>query len=382
MLIRQPDVSISSTPSSTVMLNLFQDLKDKAVVGSSTFFFYSFISIFAQKLFIMLKKLSLVLALLLSASTIFSQNRYQESAFDEIITETYTYSTKDGENLDLDIYMPDYDAELKRATIIYVHGGGFSAGARDMQSVKNFCNHLAGYGYVVASVSYRLTRKDKPKGFGCNCPATDKLNTFYAAVEDVQDATFFLIEHREQFAIDPQKIILAGSSAGAETVLNTAYQPPYCYGLDSGPVAYAGVISMAGAIPDTTVIYDESAVPSLLFHGTEDKLVPYGTAPHHYCKKSDPGYLILHGSLTISKKLRKLDIPCWLHITCGGGHEIATDAMTKYFDTIIDFGYYFIIKERGNFRQTIIKKDDTVISSDNASMQNPCLLKNETLDSK
>ncbi len=223
----------------------------------------------------MLKRVFFSAFLLVLTTVVFSQVRYLEQSFDEILTETYTYSTKKGENLDLDVYMPEYDSELKRPTLIYVHGGGFSNGTRDQNGVPEFCSNIASYGYVVVSISYRLTRKGMPGGFGCDCPASDKLNTFYAAVEDLQDATFFMIENREQFAIDPQKIIIAGSSAGAETVLNTAYQPQYCYGLDSGPVSYAGVISMAGAIPDTTVIYDESAIPSLLFHGTDDNLVPY-----------------------------------------------------------------------------------------------------------
>ena len=305
----------------------------------------------------MLKSVLLLPILLILTYATFAQVRYLEQSFDEILTETYTYSTKEGENLDLDIYMPEYDSELKRPTLIYVHGGGFSNGTRDQSGVPEFCNNMASYGYVVVSISYRLTRKGKPGGFGCNCPATDKLNTFYAAVEDVQDATFFMIENREQFAIDPQKIIIAGSSAGAEVVLNTAYQPPYCYGLDSGPVSYAGVIGMAGAIPDTTVIYDESAIPSLLFHGTDDNLVPYGTAPHHYCDKDKPGYLILHGSQTIANKLEQLDVACWLHTTCGAGHEIANKPMTKYFDEIIDFCYNFVVVDKGETRYTVIKGD-------------------------
>lgn len=305
----------------------------------------------------MVKNYLFCISLILITSIGFAQERYTESSFDEISVETYTYATKDGENLDLDIYLPKFDSEQKRATLIYVHGGGFSSGERDSQGIKDFCNRLANYGYVVASISYRLTRKGEATGFGCDCPATDKLNTFYAAVEDVQDATFFLIERREQFAIDPQKIILAGSSAGAETVLNTAYQPPYCYGLDSGPVSYAGVISMAGAIPDTTVLYDESAIPSLLFHGTDDKLVPYATAPHHYCAKEDPGYLILNGSQTIAEKLSQLEVPCWLHTTCGAGHEIASKPMTIYFDDIIEFCYTFVVKKRGDNRYTIIEDE-------------------------
>lgn len=284
-----------------------------------------------------------------------AQERYQSNWFDEVRVETFTYTTKDGENLDLDIYLPQADAETERVTLIYVHGGGFSGGARDRDDVTEFCNRMAAYGYVVASISYRLTRKDKPEGFGCDCPATDKLNTFNAAVEDLQDATFFLIENREQFGINPQKIILAGSSAGAETVLNAAYQPPYCYGLDSGPVSYAGVIGMAGAIPDTIVIYDESAIPSLFFHGTDDNLVPYATAPHHYCEDDKPGYLILHGSKTIAEKLRKLNVPYWLHTTCGGGHELASQPMKEYFDVIVDFCYTFIVKENGDERETIIE---------------------------
>lgn len=293
--------------------------------------------------------------LLFVTSTIIAQDRYEASSFDEILIETYTYSTKDGENLDLDIYLPEYDSELERATLIYVHGGGFSGGKRDEEGIQNFCKDMAGYGYVVASISYRLTRKGKTEGFGCDCPVNEKLNTFYAAVEDIQDATFFLIENREQFGIDPQKIILAGSSAGAEAVLNTAYQPPYCYGLDSGPVSFAGVIGMAGAIPDTTVLYDESAIPSLLFHGTDDNLVPYATAAHHYCEKDKPGYLILHGSKAIADKLEQLEVPYWLHSTCGGGHELNFTPTEIYFDEIIDFCYKFVINKNSESRRTIIE---------------------------
>jgi acetyl esterase/lipase len=283
------------------------------------------------------------------------QTRYIDAVSDEIIVETFTYVSKDGENLDLDVYRPEFDSEFERATLIYVHGGGFQSGKRDRDDIKKFCTGMAEYGYVVASISYRLTRKDKEGEFGCDCPAIEKLNTFNAAVEDIQDATYFLIENRESIGINPQQIILAGSSAGAEAVLNAAYQPPFCYGLDSGPVSYAGVISMAGAIPDTTAIYDESAIPSLFFHGTDDKLVPYGTAPHHYCNENDNGYLVLHGPNTIAKKLEKLGVPFWLHTTCGGRHELASKPMTEYFDEIVAFCYEFIVTGEGENRYTVVK---------------------------
>jgi acetyl esterase/lipase len=301
-----------------------------------------------------MKRVIPFLLVLLYTTLLNAQERYREMITDEVSVQTLTYTSKDGENLDLDIYLPEYDSETERATLIYVHGGGFQSGERNSENIKEFCSELSKYGYVVASVSYRLTRKDKPGGFGCNCPANDKINTFYAAVEDLQDATFFLIQNRFEFGIDPQKIIIAGSSAGAETVLNAAYQPPYCYGLDSGPVSYAGVVSMAGAIPDTTVIYNESAVPSLLFHGTDDNLVPYASAPHHYCPDGSPGYLILNGSYTIAQKLEQLEVPYWLHTTCGAGHEMANKPMKEYFDVITDFCYSYVIKGETESRKTIV----------------------------
>lgn len=303
----------------------------------------------------MLKVLVTLYILLSFTGICSSQERYLTNTFDDIAIETFTYATKEGQNLDMDVYLPQADAEEKRAMLIFVHGGGFASGRRNQENIVDFCTQMSTYGYVVASISYRLTRKGKPGGFGCNCPANDKLNTFYAAVEDIQDATFFLIENRHQFAIDPQKIILAGSSAGAEAVLNTAYQPPYCYGLDSGPVSFAGVISLSGAIPDTTVLYKESVVPSLFFHGTNDRLVPYATAPHHYCDKADKGYLILHGPLTIAEKLDKLQTPYWLHTSCGAGHEIHSSPLVDYFDVLIDFCYSYVINKGGKQKHSVIK---------------------------
>jgi len=302
--------------------------------------------------------LKVVLPLCFLSLTSIAQERYKEEITDSARVETYTYAFKDGKSLDMDVYFPAFDNQSQRPLIFYVHGGGFSGGVRNDPGIQTFCKKLARHGYVVSSISYRLTREGKETGFGCDCPTIDKRNTFNDAVEDLQDATFFMIQQRDKMGIDPQKIILSGSSAGAETVLNTAYQPPYCYGLDSGPVSYAGVISMAGAIPDTSRIFKESAIPSLLFHGTCDNLVPYASAPHHYCKENEPGYLILHGSYTIAEKLKKLGTPYWLYTYCNASHEIASKPMSDNFDTIIDFCYSYIINKGTEQKTTIMKTDN------------------------
>jgi len=301
--------------------------------------------------------LKVILPFLFFSLEISAQIRYKDEITDSVRVETSTYAFKDGQSLDMDVYLPAFDNDTKRALIFYVHGGGFTGFKRDEPGIQVFCKKLARCGYVVSSISYRLTRQGTKTEFGCDCPAVDKLNTFNKAVEDLQDATFFMIKNRDKMGIDPQKIILSGSSAGAETVLNAAYQPPYCYGLDSGPVSYAGVISMAGAVTDTSRIYKESAIPSLLFHGTCDNMVPYASAPHRYCKESEPGYLILHGSYTIAQKLKKLGTPYWLYTYCNAAHEIAGKPMTANLNEILDFCYSYVINKGTEQKVTVMKSD-------------------------
>ena len=302
-----------------------------------------------------LKKFAFVLVFCFTLHRIsVAQERYNEHLFDSIDVQTFTYIVKNSENLDIDIYTPFWDNEINRPVLLYVHGGGFSGGTRNGSDIVEFCKQMAGYGYVTASMSYRLTRKGEPSAFGCDCPAEDKLRTFQSAMEDIQDATYFIIQNRETFGINPQQIILAGSSAGAEAALIAAYMPPNCFNLESGPVSYAGVISMAGAIPYPDNVYEDSAIPSLFFHGTCDNLVPYGTAPHHYCDPEKPGYLLLHGSHTISLRLQELNIPYWLHTTCGGKHELAGTPIKQYFNEIVEFCNDFILEKNGQSRHTIV----------------------------
>lgn len=301
-----------------------------------------------------MKKLIISLIAIVFMGSAFAQERYLDEITDSVTVSTFTYIQKDGQNLNLDVYVPAFDTAMSRPVYLYVHGGGFSGGTRNSKKIVDFCNKIARRGYVAVSMSYRLTRKGTKTLFGCDCPAADKLATFDAAVEDLQDATYFLIEHREQFGINPYKIILSGSSAGAETVLSAAYQPANCYGLDAGPVQYAGVVAMAGAIADTSKIYDESAIPSMFFHGTCDNLVPYASAPHHYCDKGTPGYLILHGSKTIADKLEQLGEPYWLVTVCGANHSVAGTPMKDYFDQIMTFCHDFVINHSKDQIRTVI----------------------------
>jgi acetyl esterase/lipase len=168
------------------------------------------------------------------------------------------------------------------------------------------------------------------RSFGCDQPAAQKIRTFRCAAEDAWDATRFLLSN----VCPGSRIVLCGSSAGAEAVLHAAYWPEPL--LPAG-FRYAGVIGMAAAVLDLDWITPESALPSLLFHGVDDPLVPFGSASHHYCREGQPGFLLLHGSGSIAQHLEALRKPVALIKGDSGGHGWADKPMFEYVDRIISF---------------------------------------------
>jgi len=266
-------------------------------------------------------------------------------------TATYTYTKGSKAELALDLYRPVAKEASRKTTIIYVHGGGFAGGRRDEPVHVDFARDLASRGYTVANISYRLTMKGK--SFSCDQPARNKLQTFLAAANDIRKATLFLLERTDSLGIDPGRIVLAGSSAGAEAILHAAYweresAPGDLVVLPEG-FQYAGLISMAGALVDTALIRPDNAVPAMFFHGTCDALVPYAGAPHHYCSPGQVGYLPLYGAFAIAKKLDHLGVSRYLLTACGGGHEWAglplfgeyTADIDRFIHQTVEKGLFF-----------------------------------------
>lgn len=284
------------------------------------------------------------LGLLLLATTVCAQSRYQDSLF-AVRMSTHTYAEKPGDTLQLDVYLPEADPETQRPLVLYVHGGGFSGGQRNGEGTVYFCRSLAARGYTVATMSYTLVMMGQ--SFGCDQPAPEKIRTFRLTGQDVARATRFLIDRPTEFGIDPAQVVLAGSSAGAEAVLHAAYWPATRTvnneRLLPPDFRYAGVISMAGALVSLDWVTAESAIPTQFFHGTCDQLVPYGDAPHHYCSVGAPGYLPLYGAEAIVNKLRELGKPYYLYTVCQGGHEWASKPKTDNVAAITDFLYHDVL---------------------------------------
>ena len=115
--------------------------------------------------------------------------------------QAFTYDTK--HHLSLHFY-PAQKPGI-RPCILVIHGGSW-AGGNNLQ-LPELNSELARTGYHVASINYRLA------------PA----HHFPAPVEDVQTALFFLKEKASALAIDTNRFVLLGRSAGGQVALSAAY---------------------------------------------------------------------------------------------------------------------------------------------------------------
>ncbi|WP_431160722.1 alpha/beta hydrolase [Flagellimonas beolgyonensis] len=268
-----------------------------------------------------------------------AQVRYQADLFPDIQKRTFNYA----DTLDLDFYDALRDNVENKPLVVLVHGGGFVAGQRDGSEEIELSTFLAQKGYAVASISYRLSRKGK--SFGCDCPAQTKVGTYREAVEDLGKAIHYLTSYAKDFKVDPNRVILIGSSAGAETILNfIAMKNEYRFKEMTYPQAkIIGAVSLSGAVLDRDYLTAENAVPTLFFHGRLDDKVPLATAPHHSCQEKDEGYLMLDGPSEIIHRLRELNTSFALYVDPSGDHDWAD--LGYHFPTLIsEFLYHTVLE--------------------------------------
>lgn len=268
--------------------------------------------------------------------------------------KTLTYFKNDTTSLELDLFLPDQAGiKDKVPVVIFVHGGGFKNGNRE--SAHDICHFLAQNGIAAATITYTLYMADK--SFSCDGILTEKVRAIQLAANQVWQATQFLIQNQEDYQVNTSQIFLAGSSAGAEAILQANYWDKGTMGIYPlnlpEQFKYAGVISGAGAIIDINLITSENQVPGLFFHGTCDKLVPYNIAPHHYCKGNVPGWLMLFGAHAIHERLCLLNGKSYLMTYCGGGHEYSWKPFTEERENILWFIQHSTLEEKFQIHSVI-----------------------------
>ncbi|MGH9212219.1 MAG: alpha/beta hydrolase [Acidimicrobiales bacterium] len=181
--------------------------------------------------------------------------RYVDQVFDEVtVTSNVVYRTTTNYlgqtvNLQLDIYEPVDDTAAQRATVMWMHGGGWTFGDKSLMTA--YAEDSARRGYVAVSINYRL--RD-----ATSVPAA------LDAYEDALAAVQWLKDHAAQYRIDPEAIIVGGHSAGAINAAHVLFLPA------TSPAA--GGVSLAGLTFGAPTAGDP---PLIVHHGTADNIVPY-----------------------------------------------------------------------------------------------------------
>lgn len=165
--------------------------------------------------------------------------------------------------LKLDVYRPTGDTATSRPLVIFVHGGSFCCLNKSSPEILDETSVLTKKGYVTASIDYRLSTH------GCTRVDAECAQAIVDAREDAQASVRFFRTNASTYGVDPSRIAIAGTSAGAITALNVAYTTDGA----SPSSNVSAAVSLSGAALGTSPDTGEAA--ALLFHGTADPLVPY-----------------------------------------------------------------------------------------------------------
>jgi acetyl esterase len=136
----------------------------------------------------------------------------------------------------LDVFFPAGTAAGQGLlTVVWVHGGGFVSGSKDQ--IGNYARILAAGGYAVAAIDYSL--------------APGK--TYPTPLRQINQALAYLVHHAQRLHVDPERLVLAGDSAGAQLaaqLTNVITSPQYARALGIepaiAPAQLAGVLLYCG----------------------------------------------------------------------------------------------------------------------------------------
>lgn len=248
-------------------------------------------------------------------------------------TDIIPYKTVNDRELKLHIFKPEgWSADDKRPAHVVIHGGGWRS--NNATRFYPYANSLVDQGYVGISVEYRLAGKAQKQG---------KPTTVFDCVKDARAAVRYIRANADELGIDPNRIAVAGGSAGAHLALSTALFDEIDHDDEDKKISCR---------PDALILY---------FAVLDTSKEGYGNAfigprweelsPRHHIRKDMPPTLIFHGDrdgvakmpiLTdFCKRLKGNDVPYEFILEKGGVHG-HLNADMKLFDAAITQTHDFL----------------------------------------
>lgn len=203
--------------------------------------------------------------------------RYLDATFEVDVQRDVVYGSAtdlDGNpvTLTLDLYTPRGDLATGRPVFVFAHGGFFVTG--DKSGATAWARRMAARGWVAASINYRLGPE------AVLAPVDTELERLVIdnARADMQTSVRWFRANAAALGIDPYRIAVGGTSAGAVTALGVAVGsddvPPGDHAEFSSAVCTA--VSISGANDPLAVSAGDAG--AILHHGSADTVVPFDQA--------------------------------------------------------------------------------------------------------
>lgn len=256
------------------------------------------------------------------------------------VTKNLVYSTANGHENKLDLYLPR-EKLAPKPTLIYIHGGGWVGGSKE-GSVLRLLPYLK-LGMAVINVEYRLARHSLAP----------------AAVADCRCALRWVIANAGRYGFDIEKIVVTGQSAGGHLSLMTGILTQAA-GLDyecetgslSGPVKInlkvAAVVNWFGItdVGDLLEGENQQGYAVRWLGSSVNRLgIARRTSPLTYIHKGSPPIFTIHGTsdrivpyqhaVQLHKALSRVGVSNLLHTVESGKHgNFSKEQMAEIHDKI------------------------------------------------
>lgn len=176
-----------------------------------------------------------------------------------------------GSGCQLDLYIPK-SSRKPFPLMVWVHGGGLTAGDKAEPPSVALCRMLAHNGIGVASVNYRLNPKVQ----------------FPTYIEDVAAAVAWVEANAQKYGGNPERIYLSGHSAGAYLVTMLTMNPKYLEKAGFNMNHLAGVMPISGQVTTHFTIKKERGIDA-------NAVISDAAAPTYFVRKQVPDMLLILG---------------------------------------------------------------------------------------
>jgi acetyl esterase/lipase len=148
-----------------------------------------------------------------------------------------------------DVWQPPAGVPSSGVAVVYLHGSGYYVFDKDFLSRPLF-RHLAAQGHVIVDVAYRLYPDSDVAGM----------------VADAKRAISWVRDHATGLGVDPDRIVLAGGSAGGHLSLLAAY------GHDAPALTPPDLAGRDLRVRAVASLYGQVDLGAMYWHASQDRI--------------------------------------------------------------------------------------------------------------